>query len=100
MGDNNGRQQWATTMGDDDGRQQWATMMGDDGGRQGSSNALFNMSEATRWVATWRPNVLNTSEGGQVTRVRDQENEGLVVLNTSEVGDEAESRDEGEPHMR
>jgi len=40
--------------------------------------------------------VLNTSEGGQVTRVRDQENEGLVALNMSEVGDEAESRDEGE----
>jgi len=29
---------------------------------------------------------------GQVTRVRDQENEGLIALNTSEVGDEAESK--------
>ena len=50
-------------------------------------------------MATRRPNVLNTSEGGEVTRVRDQENEGLIALNMSEVGDEAESRDEGEPHM-
>jgi len=31
--------------------------------------------------------------------VRDQENKGLVALNTSEVGDEAEIRDEREPHM-
>ena len=50
-------------------------------------------------MATWRPNALNTSEGGQVTMVRDQENEGLIVLNMSDVGDEAESRDKGEPHM-
>ena len=63
-------------------------------------NVLLNTSEVMRWVATWRPNVLNTSEGGQVTRVRDQENKGLVVLNMSGVGDEAESRDEGGPHMR
>jgi len=50
-------------------------------------------------VATRRPNALNTRKGGQVTRVRDQENKGLVALNMSEVSDEAEIRDEGEPHM-
>ena len=74
--------------------------MGHDGGQQGTSNTLLNMSKVTRWAATWRPNALNTSKGGQVTRVKDQENKGLVELNMSKVGDEAESRDEGEPHMR
>jgi len=71
-------------------------MMGDDGGRQGTSNVLLNTSKATRWAATWRPNALKYKQRGQVTRVRDQENEGLIALNTSEVGDEAESRDERE----
>jgi len=36
------------------------------------------------------------ARGGQVTWVRDKENEGLIALNMSEVGNEAEIR---EPHM-
>ena len=34
VGDDGGKQWWATTVGDDGGRQRWAMKVGDDGGRQ------------------------------------------------------------------